>query len=473
MRKQLFTLLLSLMALTSYAQIPKLGDLNHDNSVNVSDVTTLVDIILKGYSPFSVSPEEVAMQIGGTANVTISGGYDNYEVETADPNIVTASLNGLTVTLTAIAGGETTVTVKDVLTYRTIDIPVVVEYDPLQLAADDLSLISGERGTVGINSGSGYYSVESSDTLVAKAMLSGNTVKVTAVGAGNASITITDNKTNQSKVIAVTVMDPLELSTTKLKLVIEDVEIVDITSGNGNYNIQSSDATVATAVIDGSTVVITALAVGTATITVTDALSGLTATIKVTVEEYRSYTICPDNFHPHLIDLDLPSGTKWSCCNLGAVTPEGSGDYYAWGETYLKSAYTWGTYSLGNASSCQDIGSDIAGTQYDAAHFSWRDPWVMPSLDQIAELFQYCHILYATKNGVDGETFTGDNGGQIFLPFAGLYDGSELYYNGDQAHYWSSTKDPNDSTSAYGYSSYFDYLTMRYLGKSIRPVDRK
>ena len=30
---------------------------------------------------------------------------------------------------------------------------------------------------------------------------------------------------------------------------------------------------------------------------------------------------CPDNNHPHAIDLGLPSGTKWACCNVGATKP--------------------------------------------------------------------------------------------------------------------------------------------------------
>ena len=39
----------------------------------------------------------------------------------------------------------------------------------------------------------------------------------------------------------------------------------------------------------------------------------------------QAYTACPDNNHPHLIDLGLPSSTKWSCCNVGASKPEAYG----------------------------------------------------------------------------------------------------------------------------------------------------
>ena len=34
---------------------------------------------------------------------------------------------------------------------------------------------------------------------------------------------------------------------------------------------------------------------------------------------------CPDSNHPHAIDLGLPSGTKWACCNVGAISRDGDG----------------------------------------------------------------------------------------------------------------------------------------------------
>lgn len=32
------------------------------------------------------------------------------------------------------------------------------------------------------------------------------------------------------------------------------------------------------------------------------------------------------------IDVELPFGTKWVCCNMGVTTPEGYGGYNVWGE---------------------------------------------------------------------------------------------------------------------------------------------
>ena len=77
------------------------------------------------------------------------------------------------------------------------------------------------------------------------------------------------------------------------------------------------------------------------------------------------------------VDLGLPSGTKWANMNVGAEHPEDYGSYFPWGETEteVKDEYGWNTYIHcdGSAATCHNIGSDIAGTQYDAAIANWGD----------------------------------------------------------------------------------------------------
>lgn len=189
---------------------------------------------------------------------------------------------------------------------------------------------------------------------------------------------------------------------------------------------------------------------------------------------------CPDNNHPHMIDLGLPSGTKWACCNVGATTPEGYGNYYAWGETQPKSEYNWDTYQYGyyngdgDYSHLVNIGSDIAGTSYDAATVNWGAPWRMPSLTQIQELLNKCSSEWTTQNGVSGRKFTGPNGGSIFLPAAGGRWGSGLYGAGASGGYWSSSLDESDPGYACGLGFYSGYAgwgsNYRGSGLSVRPV---
>ena len=185
-----------------------------------------------------------------------------------------------------------------------------------------------------------------------------------------------------------------------------------------------------------------------------------------------TYETCPDDNHPHAIDLGLPSGTKWACCNVGANKPEEYGEYYAWGETKVKDNYSWETYEYCNGSreTCYNIGSNICGTQYDAAHMIWGGSWVMPTNDQCQELENYCEIDNCKNGNNRGIIYTSKiNGKSIFMPFAGFNRESHIEYFDEYGAYWTSI-------SYYEYCAYsFDHIpeaqcSGREEGRSIRPV---
>ena len=175
--------------------------------------------------------------------------------------------------------------------------------------------------------------------------------------------------------------------------------------------------------------------------------------------DFPKLLTCPDDHHPHAIDLGLPSGTKWCCCNVGASTPEGYGGYYAWGETSEKSVYNMATYAYYNSNTgWVNIGSDIAGTQYDAATANMGAPWRMPSLTQQQELISNCSSQWMQQNGVNGTLVTGPNGGQIFLPAAGRRWGDYLGYAGSNGNYWSGSLYPSDDS----YACYLDFYSVSW-----------
>lgn len=151
----------------------------------------------------------------------------------------------------------------------------------------------------------------------------------------------------------------------------------------------------------------------------------------------HSYTnICPDNHHPHMIDLGLPSGTKWACCNVGASKPEDYGGYYTWGQ--------------------------IA----DA-----------PTFAQFEELTNYCASVWIFLNGVHGRLFTGPNGGQVFLPAAGKRSNGEVGGVGNGGFYWTGTFNEFLEDAAYVLrfnhigDLWYDCYDSNY-GMSVRPVAR-
>ena len=207
-------------------------------------------------------------------------------------------------------------------------------------------------------------------------------------------------------------------------------------------------------------------------------------------EETKSFTtkqaqiqLCPDDNHPHMIDLGLPSGTKWACCNVGASKPEDYGELHAWGEV----GEYWGNISSDyefndHSGSFVNIGLDIAGTNYDIAHTKWGNPWRIPTKDQCEELIKNCSSMWTNQNGVNGYMFIGTNGNSIFLPAAGFRWYERTYDSlGQIGHYWSSTLHeadlPNYDEQRYAYHIFFgegvvhaesgDY---RDNGNSVRPV---
>ena len=208
--------------------------------------------------------------------------------------------------------------------------------------------------------------------------------------------------------------------------------------------------------------------------------------------KYPTISFCPNNNHPHAIDLGLPSGTKWACCNVGATKSEEEGGYYAWGETEEKDAYNEVTYQYCTGENPNDygwyrqniqyqyIGKDISGTKYDVAHVKWGGSWVMPSVEQLRELLDNCTYECTDLNGVKGGKFTSKtNGASIFLPAADFRSNDYIIGIGSSGSYWSSTSQYlSNVNKAYTLAFHPDSahwndvadLHDRYHGRTVRPV---
>ena len=190
------------------------------------------------------------------------------------------------------------------------------------------------------------------------------------------------------------------------------------------------------------------------------------------------------------VDLGLPSGLLWATCNVGATTPEGYGDYFAWGETTTKETYGWDTYRYcsGRATTltkyCNDASYGNNGftdnlttleASDDAATAKWGAGWRMPTYDEMNELQNNCTVTWITRNGVNGRLFTGPNGNSIFLPAAGDRYDSSLFFDGSFGYYWSSSLYSDGTGSAwylrFGSGGYdVDYYYDRNYGFTVRAV---
>ena len=159
------------------------------------------------------------------------------------------------------------------------------------------------------------------------------------------------------------------------------------------------------------------------------------------------------------IDLGLPSGLLWATCNIGADTPEGYGDYFAWGEITPKDTYTDGNYTY----------TDF----HDAATANWGNGWRMPTYGEFLELSNNTTCTWTTLNGVNGRLFTATNGNSLFLPAAGYRYGSSLYSAGSSGGCWSRSRLSDDLLVWVLYFNSEAYVIDGgggYCGRSVRPV---
>ena len=184
------------------------------------------------------------------------------------------------------------------------------------------------------------------------------------------------------------------------------------------------------------------------------------------------------------VDLGLPSGTLWAARNIGANTPEESGNYFSWGETepkeeYYMDGYKWYNYDeelytkyctnseYGMVDNKTELDPDD-----DAAWVNWGPSWRMPSEEQIKELMDRCSWEFITRNGVNGYLVTGHNGNAIFLPAAG----NSFTEPNTQGDYWSRTlnfsSEPPSKATTLSINSWFFALdgVMRGWGCPVRAV---
>ena len=207
------------------------------------------------------------------------------------------------------------------------------------------------------------------------------------------------------------------------------------------------------------------------------------------VEYENGIRICPDDNHPHMIDLGLPSGTKWACCNVGSSAPWEDGGLYAWGESVEKEEYTQNNYSLAGLKYAENNTGvamsfplfdlqDSDYRKYDTASVLWGETWQMPNNDQAEELFREIDIhnpVYYYNDNYNqggaaynrrGEVFKGPNGNYILIPRGDHWTST----GSDQT---SGTVRARNVATTFHWSrdeTYYRNADEIYFGHHVRPV---
>ena len=177
--------------------------------------------------------------------------------------------------------------------------------------------------------------------------------------------------------------------------------------------------------------------------------------------------------------VDLGLSVCWAEHNVGASSPEGYGDYFAWGETEVKKKYTKNTYKFYDTKKGDflSLSNSIVKTANDVAHQHWGDSWRMPTKNEFKELIEKCDWRKGELRGIKGYHITGVNGNSIFLPMSGFRAAGNLFYSNEYGYYWAGNKGEEGGERAYGcYMDYnkgevdWDYILYTFAGQTIRPV---
>lgn len=183
--------------------------------------------------------------------------------------------------------------------------------------------------------------------------------------------------------------------------------------------------------------------------------------------------------------VDLGLSVRWATCNLGAASPTGVGNFYAWSEKsskteYWRENYSYATYNASQYSfNYNNPSTNICGTSYDVATSKLGEGWKMPSLEEANELISKCTWTKENIEGVNVYRVTGPNGNSIIIPIISWKKQTQNYVSnklhlatgqcsstGSEDCYVITANYTKDSKGTIGYE-------WKAWGYNIRPVYTK
>jgi hypothetical protein len=243
--------------------------------------------------PLTLSvPSSVAIPLGSSRTVSISGGVAPYLVGSSNEAVMTAAVAGSVLTLTPQSSGTASVAVTDAVgSSISLNATIGSAVNLFTTAPASLSIGQGTSQTFSVLGGRAPYFVSSSNPVTLSASVVGSVLTITGGAPGSGAVAVRDS-VGASVAIAVTVGNQTPLFTSAPANVVMSAGtqrsfLVDggspsFAAGVPVYQVASSDPTVATATLSGNALTLTSLSGGTSQIAVTDSL-GARINFQVTV----------------------------------------------------------------------------------------------------------------------------------------------------------------------------------------------
>ncbi|MBH1965973.1 MAG: hypothetical protein I8H77_16630 [Comamonadaceae bacterium] len=235
----------------------------------------------------------VGISVGYVAAVTtISQGVKPYHILSSDPSVSAQLLDDGTVLVMGNSTGTSKVAIQDSsVNQASVSFDVTVKVQALATSVGNaLSLQAGESSTFTITGGVAPYTVESNNNSIARVTSqTGGVITVTGQAGGSAALLITDS-IGSTLQMAVTVTAPnFNITPSPATGMVGTGLVLSISGGTGPFTAISSNPSIASATINGSTLNVSLLSAGTSTVTVRDARGqstnvAVTATAVATAE---------------------------------------------------------------------------------------------------------------------------------------------------------------------------------------------
>ena len=291
-----------------------------------------------GSGILSFSPSSVNINLGQSATVSIYNSYyysgSYYISSNSNSSIASASISGSSIYLLAGGVGSTSIIVcqSGLSSCGTLYVTVSSVGGSLSLSQSNVSLSSGQNVVVtAYGTGSGIYISSNSNPIVAGYSISGNQINITASGVGSTTLNVCSNSGYGCVSLYVTVSGSscgyygcgsgtLSLSQTSLSLGVGQTSAITI-YGNGSYYVSSnSNSYVASGLLAGNIINVTALQNGTTNIYICQNGSGSTcATLYVTVGGTSYYGTTNVVLSPSSLNLSVGQ--------TASVNASGNGGY--------------------------------------------------------------------------------------------------------------------------------------------------
>ncbi len=338
-------------------------------------------------SPLSFSQTAPSLSVGQSLIISISGGNATsyYLSNNSNNTAVSTTLNGSNLTITGNSSGSATITVCS-SSGSCGSITAAVGYTSLggtfALSQTSLSLLVGQVLSVTISGGTSPYTLGSNSGSVFQASLNGNIVTISGIGAGSTSINVcTAGGACLPLLVTVNASGsgtPVGFSQNNLNINVGGVSAVTLSGAGGYYVSNSSNSSVASIQINGSTAIVKGISAGSSNISVCE--SGGQCSLLFVTAVTGSSTVSTPTFsqtNPVLTVgqtlTDIISGGSGSNYYISANTAPSVASLSLSGNGLTISGLSSGSSIIvicATASSCGSITVSVSGTAGSSITFS-------------------------------------------------------------------------------------------------------